>query len=158
VTDYAADWSKNIKTQIIEDASQQPDKTVFDSSSYRVTLYKGENKLKFFHLKPKFSDDGQLLSLDTAVSIFYSTDQNFELVRELCPVADRSSEGIRHKGEFLGLAESRYCNGNIKERGFSLNGFVGVWKEYDSNGKVTKETDYGNIDRLENLKNIKYYR
>lgn len=158
LTDYATDWSNGIKTKITEDASQQPDKTLFDSSSYNVTLYKGDNKLKFFHLNPKFSDNGQLLRLDTAVSIFYSTDQNFELVRELCPVVDRSFEGIRYKGEHLGLAEFRYCDGKIKERGFRLNGDVGVWKEYDNNGKVIKETDHGNVDRLEKLKDIKYYR
>jgi hypothetical protein len=158
LTDYANDWSNRIKTKITEDASQQPDKTVFDSSSYNVTLYKGGNKLKFFHLNPKFSDKGQLLSLDTAVSIFYSTDQNFELVRELCPVVDRSFEGIRYKGEHLGLAEFRYCDGKIKESGFRLKGDVGVWKEYDRNGKVINETDHGDVDRLEKLKDIKYYR
>ena len=158
LTDYATNWSNSLKTKIIEDASQQPDKTIFDSSSYNVTLYKGDKKLKFFHLNPKFGDNGQLLSLDTALSIFYSTDQNFELVRELCPVADRSFEGIRYKGEHLGLAEFRYCDAKIKESGFRFNGNIGVWKEYDTNGKVIKENDHGNVDRLEKLKEIKYYR
>jgi hypothetical protein len=158
LTDYATDWSNNIKTKIIEDASQQSDKTIFDSSSYDLTLYKGDNKLKLFHLYPRFSDKGRLLSFDTAVSIFYSTDQNFELVRELCPVVDRSFEGIRYKGEHLGLAEFRYCDGKIKESGFRFNGDVGVWREYDTTGKVIKETDHGNLDRLEKLKTIKYYR
>jgi hypothetical protein len=158
LTAYAAEWSNDIKKKIIEDASQQSDKTIFDSSSYEVTLYKGDCKLKLFQLYPKFSDKGQLLSFDTAVSIFFSTDQNFELVRELCPVVDRSFEGIRYKGEHLGLAEFKYCDGKIKERGFRFNGDVGVWKEYDTTGKVIKETDHGSIDRLEKLKDIKYYR
>lgn len=157
-TDYATDWSNSIKTKIIEDASQQPEKTIFDSSSYYVTLYKGDNKLKFFQLYPKFSDNRQLLSFDTAVSIFYSTDQKFELVRELCPVVDRSFEGIRYEGEFLGHVEFRYCDGKIKESGFRFNGDVGVWREYDTTGTVIKETDHGNLDRLEKLKFIKYYR
>jgi hypothetical protein len=158
LTDYATDWSNKIKAKIIEDASQQSDKTFFDSSSYDVTLFKGGNKLKLFHLYPKFSDKGQLVSFDTAVSIFYSTDQNFELVRELCPVVDRSFEGIRYKGAHVGLAEFRYCDGTIKQRGFRLNGDIGVWSEYDSNGTVIKETDHGDLDRLEKLKEIKYYR
>jgi antitoxin component YwqK of YwqJK toxin-antitoxin module len=158
LTDYATDWSNNIKTKIIEDVNQQPDKIVFDSSSYNVTLYKEGKKLKFYHLNPKFSDNGQLLSLDTAVSIFYSTDQNFELVRELCKVNDRSFEGIRYKGNHLGLAEFRYCNGKLKESGFRFNGEVGIWKEYDTIGKVIKETDQGDFSRLEKLKDIKYYR
>jgi len=156
LTDYATDWSNTVKTKIIEDANQQPDKTIFDSSSYNVTSYKNDNKLKFFHLNPKFNDNGQLLSLDTAASIFYSTNQDFELVRELCP--DRTFEGIRYKGKHLGLAEFRYCDGKIKESGFRFNGDIGVWKEYDTNGKIIKETDHGDFDRLEKLKEIKYYR
>jgi hypothetical protein len=158
LADYATDWSNSIKAKIVEDASQQPDKTIFDSSSYNVTLYKGGHKLKFFHLNPKFNDNGQLISLDTAVSIFYSSDQNFELVRELCPYVDRSFEGVRYKGEHLGLEEFRYCDGKIKESGFRFNGDIGIWKEYDTHGKVIKETDYGNFDRLEKLKGIRYYR
>jgi hypothetical protein len=156
LTDYATYWSKDVKTKIIEDADQQADKTIFDSAAYNVTLYKGDKKLKFYHLNPKLGGNRQLLSLDTAVSIFYSTDQNFELVRELCP--DRSFEGIRYKGEHLGLAEFRYCDGRIKESGFRFNGDIGIWKEYDTTGKVVKETDHGNVDRLGKLKDIKYYR
>jgi hypothetical protein len=155
-TDYATQWSNDIKTKIIEDASKQPQRTVFDSTTYKVTLFYGNKKLKYFYLKPKFSDNGQLLSLDTGLSIFYSSDQNFELVRELCPVIDRSFEGIRYKGEHIGLAEFRYCDGKIKERGFRFKGDVGIWKEYDTDGEVVKETDHGNVDRLEKLKEIKY--
>ena len=158
LTDYATNWSNDVKGKIIEDANQQPDKVIFDSASYNVTLYKEDKKLKFYHFNPKFSDNGQLLSLDTAVSIFYSTDQQFELVRELCPVIDRSFEGIRYKGQHLGLVEFRYCDQKLKESGFRFNGDIGVWKEYDTNGKVVKETDHGNVDRLEELKKIKYYR
>ena len=158
LTDYATDWSNNVKKKIIEDASQQPDKTIYDSSSYNVTLYKGDNKLKFFHLNPKFNDKGQMLSLDTLFSIFFSTDQHFELLRELCPVVDRNFEGIRYKGEYVGLAELRYCDGKIKESGFRFNDNVGVWKEYDPNGKIIKETDYGNVEKLEKLQQIRYYR
>ncbi len=156
-TEYATDWSNDIKQKIKDDANQQPDKTIFDSTVYNVTLYKNEKKIKFYHLNPKINKQGQL-QLDTALSIFYSGDQNFELVRELCPVSDRSFEGIRYKGKHLGLAEFNYCDGKLKERGFRFNGDVGVWKEYDTDGKVLKETDHGNVDRLEKLKDIKYYR
>ena len=76
----------------------------------------------------------------------------------MCPVVDRSFEGIRYQGGHIGLAEFRYCDGKIKESGFRFNGNVGVWQEYNTTGKVVKETDHGNIDRLEKLKDIKYYR
>ncbi|MBS1669155.1 MAG: hypothetical protein JST58_17400 [Bacteroidetes bacterium] len=158
LTNYASEWTINIKQKIIEDANQLPDKKVFDSTAYNVTLYKGEKKLKFYHLNPKFNKSRQLLSLDTAVSIFFSTDQNFELVRELCPVVSRSFEGIRYKGAHIGFAEFKYCDGKIKESGFRFNGDIGIWKKYDTDGNVINERDYGNIERLEKLKNIKYYR
>lgn len=158
LTDHAIDWSISIKGKIIEDASQQPDSTFFDSTNANLTLFKGDQKLKYYHFNPKFDNNGLVLSLDTTLSIFYSADQNFELVRELCPVVDRSFEGIRYKGGHIGLAEFRYCNGKIKERGFRINGNVGIWKEYDTNGKIIKETNYGNIDKLEKLKTIKYNR
>ena len=158
LTDYAIKWSRDVKRKIIEDANQQPDKSIFDSAAFDVTLYKGDKKLKLFHVIPKFNDAGIIFSLDTVVSIFYSTDQNFELVRELCPVVERSFEGIRYKGRHLGLAEFRYCDGKIKESGFRFNGDIVVWRAYDSSGKIIKETDHGNVDRLENLKTINYYR
>ncbi|RYE54096.1 MAG: hypothetical protein EOP48_13000 [Sphingobacteriales bacterium] len=160
-TDYATKWTGDIKEKIIADANQQFDRTTFDSTYYYLTLYKGDTRLKHFMLRPKFdTTNGKILSVDTLVSIFYSTDQKFELVRELCPAIERSFEGVNYKGiGSVGLTEFRFCDGKIKERGFRY-GYkaVGVWTIYDSTGKVVDTKDNGNIEVLEKLHDIKYYR
>ena len=160
-TDFATKWTKEIKQKIITDASQQPDRSIFDSTYYRLTLYKGGTKLKHFMLRPKFDTaTGKIISVDTLASIFYSTDQSFELVRELCPAIERSFEGVNYKGiGSVGLTEFKFCDGKIKERGFRY-GYesVGVWTKYDSTGKVIDEKDNGNIETLKKLRDVKYYR
>ena len=79
-------------------------------------------------------------------------------MKELCPGNDRSFEGIRYKGRHLGLAEFRFCDGKLKEQGYRFNGNVGIWKEWDANGKIIKQTDYGNAEKLEQLRSIAYDR
>ena len=156
---YTIEWSKEIKEKIIKDANQQPDKTVLDTATHQLTLYKGDIKLKYFMLRPKWDSlTNKIISVDTLVSIFYSTDQSFELVRELCPAIERSFEGIRYKGDHLGLAEFRFCDGKLKEQGCRFDGNVGIWREWDENGKVIKEKDYGKSEKLGGLKDIKYSR
>jgi hypothetical protein len=160
-TDFATKWTNDIKQKIIADAGHQPDSSTFDSANYRLTLYEGNTKLKHFMLRPKFDTvTGKINSVDTIASIFYSTDQNFQLVRELCPVVDRSFEGVKYnKIGSVGLTEFRFCDGKIKERGFRY-GFkhFGIWTTYDSTGKIIEETDNGNMELLEKLHDIKYYR
>jgi len=159
--DNATKWTNDIKAKIIVDANQQFDRTTFDSTYYYLTLYKGDTRLKHFMLRPKFdTTNGKVLSVDTLVSIFYSTDQKFELVRELCPAIERSFEGVRYSGVgHLRLAEFKFCDGKIKERGFRYgNKKVGVWIKYDSTGKIIDEKDNGNIELLNKLHDIKYYR
>jgi hypothetical protein len=160
-TDFATKWTNEIKEKIIADANQQYDRTTFDSTYYRLTLYKGETKLKYFMFRPKFdTTNGNILSVDTLASIFYSSDQKFELVRELCPAIERSFEGVNYKGiGSVGLTEFRFCDGRIKESGFRF-GYkpVGVWTIYDSTGKVIEAKDNGNLDVLNKLRDIKYYR
>jgi antitoxin component YwqK of YwqJK toxin-antitoxin module len=160
LTEYATDWSNNIKAKITEDANEQPDKTLVDSTNYNVTLtlYKGARKLKYFQIYPRFNKNKELIYIDTAVSIFYSRDNKFELVRELCPTSNRIFEGIRYEGQPVGLTEFRYCNGKIKETGFRMDEDVGIWKEYDSSGKIVKETDHGQLNKLQKIRDIKYYR
>jgi hypothetical protein len=160
-TDFATKWTNEIKEKIIADVSQQPDRSTFDSTYYRLTLYKGDTKLKHFMLRPKFDTaTGKIASVDTLVSIFYSADQNFELVRELCPAVERSFEGVQYSGiGHLGLAEFKFCDGKIKERGFRYgNKEFGIWTTYDTTGKIIEEKDNGNLDLLNKLRNVKYYR
>jgi hypothetical protein len=160
-TDFATKWTNEIKEKIIADANQQYDRTTFDSTYSYLTLYKGDTKLKHFLLRPKFdTTNGKIISVDTLASIFYSTDQKFELVRELCPAIERSFEGVNYKGTgSVGLTEFRFCDGRIKESGFRY-GYkpVGIWTTYDSTGKVIEAKNNGNVDVLNKLRDIKYYR
>ena len=151
IEDYAYNWSKNVKAQIIEESQIESDRVEVDSTNENwqtITYWKRERKLREYIYRPI---DG-----DTLVSIFYSKSQEFDLVRELCPGAERSFEGIRYKGEHLGLAEFRYCNGDLKESGFRMDGDVGIWKEYDEVGNLIRSKDFGNLERLQRLKGIKY--
>lgn len=152
-TDYALKWSTDIKSKIFEDINTRVDSTNVDTSKgnlKEVTLYSKGIRTKLFGIRTSTGD--------TILSIFYSKDQNFEIVRELCPGIERSFEGIRYKGKHLGLAEFRFCDGKLKEQGYRYDGNVGIWKEWDENGNVIKETDHRQTEKLDELRNIKYYR
>ncbi len=152
-TEFAYIWSGEIKSKIIEDVNVPTDSTSVDTSKgslKEVTFYNKGIRTKLFGIRQSTGD--------TLLSIFYSKDQNFEIVRELCPGIERSFEGIRYKGDHLGLAEFRFCDGKIKEQGLRLDGNVGVWKEWDESGKVIKEIDHGQTEKLNELREIKYYR
>jgi hypothetical protein len=148
-TDFALSWSTDIKHKIMADIDIATDSIAIDSSRENfktITLFHNKIRTKEFRVNTG----------DTMLSVFYSKDQNFEIVRELCPLISRSFEGIRYKGIHLGLAEFRFCNGKLKQQGYRFDGNVGVWREWDANGKIIKEIDFGNIDKLENLKTITY--
>ena len=151
LTDYATKWTQDIKAKIIEDSNKKSDSTAYDSVRHGMALFSKGVRLKSFGISPE--------TKDTLTSSFYSPDQNFKLVRELCPLLnDEWVEVIAYKDSIVGLHEFYYCNGKIKQRGFNVNGKIGVWTEYNAQGNIVKETDNGNIDRLEKLKAIKYYR
>ncbi len=151
IEDYAYDWSKNVKSKIIEESHIESDRVEIDSTNQnwqKIIHWKGDRKLKEYNYRP--------INGDTVVSIFYSKSQEFDLIRELCPGVERSFEGIRYKGKHLGLAEFRFCNGNIKESGYRMDGDVGFWKEFDEEGNLINSQDLGNLERLKKLKEINY--
>ena len=151
--DYALKWSNDIKSKILEDANVAADSIAIDSSEVvykRVILYNKGTRTKSFGIRTP--------SGDTLVSIFYSKDQYFELVRELCPAINRSFEGIKYRGTSIGLAEFRFCDGKLKEQGYRFGVDVGVWKEWDEQGKLINEKDNGRTETLDGLRDIKYYR
>lgn len=150
-TDFALIWSIDIKNKILEDVNLSIDSISVDSIS------EDYKEVHCYHKKIQTKEFG-IKNNDTILSIFYSPDQHFELVRELCPRISRNFEGIRYKGKSLGLAEFRFCNGKLKEQGCRFEGDVGLWKEWDSNGTVINEIDHGKTDRLEKLKLIHYSR
>lgn len=150
-TDLAIRWSDDIKIKIIEDVNIPVDSITIDSGKANIkylTLFSNGIKTKNFGIRKS--------DLDTIVSIFYSKDQKFELVRELCSGISRSFEGIKYEGRYLGVTELKFCDGKLKERGYNFNGKIGVWTEWDEDGKVIKETDYGLLSRLNDLNRIQY--
>jgi hypothetical protein len=153
-TDLAFKWSTDIKHKILEDVNLPVDSFSIDSfehsNFFNVTCYNNGIKTKLFRIRTSTGDTG--------LSIFYSKDQDFEIVRELCPVDNRSFEGIRYKGKHLGLAEFRFCDGTLKEQGYRFNEDVGIWKKWDSIGNLISFKDYGNINSLYGLYTIKYGR
>ena len=152
-TDFALKWSADIKNKIFEDINVATDSISVDTSKgnlKEVTFYNKGIRTKLFGIRQSTGD--------TLLSIFYSKDQNFEIVRELCPGIERSFEGIRYKGKHVGLSEFRFCDGKLKEQGYRFDGDVGIWKEWDENGKIIKETDKRNLEKLDGLRAIKYYR
>jgi hypothetical protein len=152
-TDYALKWTTEIKSKILEDVSVIGDSVSIDTSNTdfkEVTIFSNGVRTKFFGI--------WTAKKDTGLSVFYSKDQNFELVRELCPGTDGSFEGIRYNGVHMGLSEFRFCNGNLESQGYRFGGNVGVWKEWNEKGDLIKESDIGNTEKLNELKKIKYYR
>jgi hypothetical protein len=151
---YAIKWTKDIKAKILEDASIKPDSAstqMIDSSSEVITTYKNKIRLKRVDVNPI---TGAVLSTS-----FYSKDQSFVLAKEFCALLkDQYVEVILYHQMTLGLHEFYYCNGKIKKRGLNIRGYVGEWKEYDENGDLIKATNYENINALDTLKRIKFYR
>ncbi len=161
-TDYATKWTKDIKAKIIEDASLQADSTFVDTVRHEMTLFKNKKKLKqyFFALREDHDENSKKIIYDTAMIIFFSTDQNFQLIKQpQIPKADRSYEGVAYHNDRYGLAEYNYRKGLIKEIGFHFKNLnVGTWVKYDSTGKPAEPVDNGNAEKLEKLKDMKYYR
>ena len=162
-TDFATTWTKDIKAKIIEDASLQPDRTFVDSVHHELTLFKNDKKLKQFYFAARGDDQNDSskdIIYDTAMIVFFSTDQNFQLIRQpLIPKADRSYEGVAYHNDRYGLVEYNYRKDHVKEIGFHFKNLnVGTWIKYDSTGKPGVPIDNGNAEKLEKLKDMKYYR
>lgn len=147
-TDYAIEWSKDIKSRILADVNVEPDSVHTDTSENVVEIDMFSNKIKTKHYVIRHGD--------TIASFFFSHNQNFELVRELCYGISRNFEGIRYKGKHYGLAEFRYCDGSLEEQGLRFDGDVGIWKKWDSTGKLIEKWDNGNEEKLDGLKQIHY--
>jgi hypothetical protein len=160
-TDFATKWTKEMKEKIIEDASQQSDSTFTDTVHHELTILKGNKKLKqFYFAARKDQNENEKIKYDTGMIVLFSTDQNFQYIRQpLIPDVDRSYEGVAYKGNRFGAAEYIYRKDKIRETAFHIKNLnVGTWIRYDSTGKKIDETDNGNAEKLEQLKEMKYYR
>ena len=148
-TDYALQWSTEIKNKIYEDMNVAIDSVRIDTSQANFKF------ITYFHKQTPIKEYN-FHNGDSIGSCFFSPNQDFDIVRELCPGNKRTFEAIRYKGKHVGLVEFRFCDGKLKEQGYRYGDNVGIWKEWDSSGKLIKQTEYGNADQLRNLKTIKY--
>ncbi len=150
-TDLAKKWSGEIKMKILEDVKVKNDSFSVDTTNSKV------NYVSLFCKSIKTKEFGiQKSNGDVIQSIFYSKNQKFELVNEFCPAFPRGFEGIKYEGEFVGMKELRFCDGKLKEQSFCFNGDAGTKTEWNENGEVIKETNYGFTSRLKALNKIKY--
>ena len=159
--DFVIKWTRDIKQKILEDANQISDREVFDSADNKLTLYKGDIRLKYFIFKNNVDTSGNKSSIDTTISCFYSSDQKFELERNNdCSEFGSIYEVLNYKSiGAVGLMEFWFCNGKIHEKGFRYKGeHVGVYTIYNYDGSINYEKDYDNMKLLNKLKYIKYYR
>lgn len=143
-------WSSNIKMKIISDCEILPNRIERDSIDgqlKRLKLWKDDIKLKEY----------LFINGDTAASWFYSKNQNFQLIRELCPTVDRNWEGIQYKREWIGIGQYRYCNGELKEQTINFNGkMIGKREEYNERGDLINSIDFGNIEEVREMVKIEY--
>jgi hypothetical protein len=157
--EYVITWTKQIKEKIIEDANEIPDEIKIDTLSNSITLYRKGKKLKSFIFQPTFEATGKKILKDTAVSKFFSTDQRFVLVKELCPGANQNFEGLIYDHHFIGYRESKFCSGKIKQHEFYYNSEpIGPSIEYDSLGNIIKQIENGKDYLFKEFKKIKYNR
>lgn len=148
---YATEWTEKMKTKIFKEVNQLPDKTTNDTIHHEITLYKNGNVLKHYYLTTQVdSNDRKINVYDTAMVIYYSTDQNFQFIQERCiQNKERSYEIVAYKGNRYGFAKYYYCKQRTTETGYQYNNLnVGTWTTYDSTGKVINKVDVGNTAQL----------
>ncbi len=73
----------------------------------------------------------------------YSDKDSFELRREIYDNNIYAYEGIHFRNYPYGLATWYYKNGQMREQGYRFKDKkLGVWNEWDENGKVASTTDF----------------
>lgn len=152
--DYAINWSDDIKSKIMEDASKAPDSVKIEyvnDSTQIITFLRKDTILRRVRYNSLFKD--------TVASIYFSGNSKFVLGVKYCKSRRVYEESISYKDIIpIGFHKTFYCNGVLKSEGFSFKGPVGKWNEYDSLGNLIQTVDHGNFNKLKELKTIRYYR
>jgi hypothetical protein len=158
---FARKWTRELKTKILEESNQEPDRTTVDSTKRIITLYKNNLKLKQYYFADREQGgDGPIRSkiYDTVLIVFFSKGQDYQYV--ITPCVNRVSrryETVAYKNNSFGLVEYTECGSDNKEIGFHYNNDnVGPWVKYDSDGKEIERLETGNEEKLEKLKEMKY--
>lgn len=150
----ASEWTEKMKQEIMTNAGQQPDKTTVDSVHHETTLYKNGKVIRHYYFTPiADSNDIDTGGLDTGMVIYYSTNPDFQFVRQPCrPGVPESYEIVAYKGNRYGMAKYFSCDGSGSQTGYQYNNLnVGTWITYDSTGTIAKQVDAGNREKLKSL-------
>jgi len=151
-SEYAIDWSKKIEKKAIENSTKKPDSItdhILHDTIRLVIAFKDGQIIKSTQIN-RFLDD-------TLTQIYWGHDLRFVFARRYCPMLHgEADEIIAYKGQPIGLHKFFYCNGKIKMQGLEYEGRVGIWTTYDTNGNISKKTDYGNLEKLAKLKELNY--
>ena len=150
----ATEWTETMKREIMKYANQQPDKTTVDSVHHEIITYKNGKTLRHYYFTPRFDpSDNETGILDTGMIIYYSTNPDFQFVRQPCRQGQAESyEIVAYKGNKYGLAKYVNCRKKGSQTGFQYNNLnVGTWTTYDSTGAIVAQVDAGNQDKLTQL-------
>lgn len=140
-------WYDETKAEILKQAEVKPDSITRAEDSITVKEYSYSNG-NVFH--ERWLKGGKLRA-----ETFYSKDGNFELRREIFENGVFLFEGIVYNDHFYGLSTWNHQNGKPEQQGIRFNDQkIGVWKKWDEAGKLTEETDYKNLQKLDSLPRI----
>lgn len=145
------EWSQDIKDSILRDAMITTDSIV------EVRKNDSLLSLSFFSksiLRRRYVVNS--VTGDTLSKTFFSINQDFVLGIETCRLSGDSLEAIVYANGLVGLNQTFYCNGKLRKSGLMLEGKFGVWKEFDENGELIKEENFGRVEQLSKLLKIKY--
>lgn len=128
-------WYSDTKAEILKQSQIKPDsiRTIHESVITKELGYFGKRLVHEVWFKNKVP----------IYESYHSKDGGFELCREICENGIFCFEGIVADGYFTGLSTWRYCNGQLRRQGVRYRSHeIGIWKEWNEEGKLIKVTDY----------------
>jgi antitoxin component YwqK of YwqJK toxin-antitoxin module len=142
-------WYEQTKNKILEMCNITPDSTFkeyYDDGKVHVI-----KSFKNGHLisEKLFRGTGEQVTETN-----YSSDEAFQLRKEICEDGQISFEGIFYKGEAYGLSRWWRCDQSKIEEGVRFRSDkIGIWKKWNKDGQVT-ESNYRHENFLDSLRLI----
>ena len=148
-------WAQNTKEIILKQSDFKPDSTSqeikvyynIDSTRVIQTDVYTHYYLKEHELYYKVYANDKL-----AGEVFFSSDGKFSFGREFCENGQAVIEDFKYLDNFFGPSTEYHCNGKTKALSFNYNGdWIGISKQWDEDGNLLEEKDYGNLHLVDSL-------